>query len=314
MLSHVKVGLHAAVALCCVMAACSVSQSESVVDAQAAVDTISIDEIAVFDFIVNDGEFLYATSSRTDTSLYVYNLADLKFIASGLPKGQGPNEIQYGPMAAYSNTAGVWLMGFGPGQFRRYKADGLQITALDTIKAGRSMAVNGLSIIDNKIVAYSDFPQSCRAVQFEAGKSSPRSTYQWSKTDNLTSLQNNEAVIFASNGKIAGIAYVYANKITLLNASKFTPIRKFEGDETAEGDDLPTYIGFEPSPNGLYALRLISREKMVFEFYDNDGNLKRRIHSDASPIVFTVDESRGRIIAYDTNHPDRFLVFTPDAL
>lgn len=105
--------------LCLLAAACSEGRQDGVVEEQAVVDSVVINEIAAFDFITNDGEYLYATSSRTDTSLFVYDLATLKFVASGLPKGQGPNEIQYGPMPAYSNTPGVWLMGFGPGQFRQ---------------------------------------------------------------------------------------------------------------------------------------------------------------------------------------------------
>lgn len=297
--------------LCLLAVACSEGHQDSVVEEQAVIDTVAINEISVFDFVTNDGKYLYATSSRTDISLFVYDLATLKFVASGLPKGLGPNEIQYGPMPAYSNTPGVWLMGFGSGQFRQFKlADG-QIVATDTLTAGRAIAANGISVINNTTVSYSDFPQSCSISAFHAGDKEPAYSYSWSKTDNITSLQVEENAIFASNGKIAGLAYVHDNRLTLLDAYNFHVIRTIDGGEAPGESDLPVYIAFQPTAGGLYALRLKSAEEMVFEIYDNDRTLTREINAPAAPVVFTVDESRNRIIAYNTNSPDHFLVITP---
>lgn len=182
--------------------------------------------------------------------------------------------------------------------------------ASDTLTAGRAIAANGLSIIDNTTVSYSDFPQSCSISAFHAGDKEPAYSYSWSKTDNITSLQVEENAIFASNGKIAGLAYVHDNKLTLLDAGNFHVISTIDGGEASAESDLPVYITFQPTATGLYALRLKSVEEMIFEVYDNNGKLTRKIHTAASPIVFTVDKSRNRIIAYDTNSTDSFLVIT----
>lgn len=303
-----KIGRLAIFSLCLMAVACSEERQEVFVEESAVVDSVAINEITAFDFITNDGEYLYATSSRTDTSLFVYDLATLKCVASGLPKGQGPNEIRYGPMPAYSNTPGVWLMGFGPGQFRQFKLAAGQIVATDTLMVGRAIAANGLSIINNTTVSYSNFPQSCSISAVHAGDKEAAYSYSWSKTDNITSLEVDENAIFASNGKIAGLAYVHANKLRLLNANNFHVIKTIDGGEASAETNLPIYIAFQPTANALYALRLISTEEMVFEIYDNDGKLTRKIKVAAVPIVFTVDESRNRIIAYDSNTPDRFLI------
>lgn len=274
---------------------------------EATADTIRINEITVFDKIVNDGKFLYATSSVTDTTLFVYHLPELKFATSCLPRGGGPGEVRYGPMPAYSNTQGVWLLGFEPGEFRHFELHNGQIIANDTIFAGDFITPNDLSITDNRLVSYSAFPTSCSVYNYEAGEKKPSTQYKFSDSDDASSNSSNRA-IFASNGTIAAVAFMYIDRIDFLDAKTLN--KRFSvgsGHKVDANTSYPIYVNVKATSDNIYALRLLNENKMAYEVYDNCGNGVKRITMPSEQGTFTVDERNNAIIMYNNSTPERFL-------
>ncbi len=274
---------------------------------EATVDTIRINEITVFDKIVNDGKFLYATSSVTDTTLFIYSLPELEFATSGLPRGGGPGEVRYGPMPAYSNTPGVWLLGFGPGEFRHFELQDGHVIANDTISAGDVIAPNDLSITDNQLVSYSAFPTSCSVYCYEAGEKEPSAEYEFSEYDGASSNSSDRA-IFASNGTIAAVAFMYIDRIVFLDAKTLN--KRFSVGSGLKVDakaSLPIYVNIKATSDGIYALRLLNEKEMAYEVYDNNGKGVKRITMPSEQGTFTVDERNNSIIMYNNSTPERFL-------
>lgn len=271
------------------------------------IDTVMFDEIAVFERIVNDGKHLYGISSRTDSTLFVYSLPELTFITCGLPKGQGPNEVQYGPLPANSNTTGVWLLGFTPGELRRFECLDDTIAVVDTTYFGRIVTVNDLTILENEVALFNEFPACCEIQRMTAdGSSSESFTYS---REPVTGSNSRNRASFASNGKIAAIVFSYIDKIIFLDPATLKVVKTFgEGsplNPNAIGA-LPFYSVAKASPNGIYVQKVVSENEAVIEVYDNDGSPIRQLQLPIVSNTFTVDERNKFLILYNDNQPDRF--------
>lgn len=273
----------------------------------AEVDTVMIGEITMFERIVNDGEFLYAISSRTDSSLFIYSLPDLKFIASGLPKGQGPGEVQYGPLLANSNTRGVWMLGFTPGELRRFELRKDSIVAVDTAHFGQIMIVNDLIVLNDSVALFNEFPACCEIYRMTADNSSTKS-FKYSD-EKVTGSNSPNRASFASNSKISAIVFSYIDKIIFLDPNTLQVI-KTAGDGTSLNSEqtggLPFYSAARATTDAIYVQKVVSENNAVIEIYDNDGNPVQQIQIPMAANTFTVDETNKCLILYSDDQPDRF--------
>ena len=270
-------------------------------------------------------DYLFISSSKTDSILYIYSLPDIKYINSYGRQGAGPDEFGGCFCFCKSSNNFIYFKGYSnPMQIGSYKVDknGSPIIQ-QRYKLKHAVMTNFVSILNDSIYLYFDIDQ-LTIVQVNLKNGKKIRDLKLEKDDHKEPYFYSNQGVLASNGNSIVYTYSYKKQIDIydINLSlKKTIIWDYKNIKPTVGDfdnAIHHYLNVYAGEKYFYALYSGMSEKSnsktpqknySLEVYDYDGNPVIKYALEKIPVSFTVDEKRGLLYGFDYRNEGVFYVY-----
>jgi hypothetical protein len=274
-------------------------------------------------YIKND--FLFISSSKTDSILYIYSLPELKYVNSYGRHGAGPNEFGECFSFCMSSDSLIYFKGYSnPMQISSHKVDknGLPVIQ-QKYKIKNAVLTNFTSVLTDSIFMYFDIDQlTIKQLSIKNGKIIRE--LKMPKDDHKEPFFYSNQGVLASNGRSIVYTYSYKKQIDIYDVNlslKKSVVWDHKQIKPTIGDFNNTvheYLNIYAGQKYFYVLysgmsdasnSKTPQKNYSLEVYDYNGNPVVKYALEKIPVSFTVDEKRGLLYGFDYRNEGIFYVY-----
>ena len=274
-------------------------------------------------YIKND--YLFISSSNTDSILYIYSLPDFKYVNSYGRLGAGPEEFSGCFTFCKSSDNFIYFKGYSnPMQICSYKVDkNSKPIVQKKYKLKNATLTNFVTILHDSIYLYFDLDELIiKQVNIYNGKKIRELKLQ--KDDHKEPYFFSNQGVLASNGNSIVYTYSYKKQIDIydinlsLKKSIVWDYKQIKPTVYDFDNNVHHYLNVYAGEKYFYALYSGMSEKSnsktpqknySLEVYDYDGNPVIKYALEKIPVSFTVDEKRGLLYGFDYRNEGVFYVY-----
>lgn len=283
-------------------------------------EKILINETFSPDFVTKSGNHFIISSSKTDTTLFLYEIPSLKFKKATGIRGGGPNEIQTFPMFCHTlNNEYLYIKGYSPKSIRKIslKPDG-NFSFIDEYKLDAYDEYNYMNIIKDSLLIYYNSNQ-LDITKYDLKNKKELDRIKLKKDDHKESCFYSNRGFIAANDSFIVYPYIYKKQIDIYAVDNFKLINRIDDGKQypkVEINDIENityhYFNVYAGKKYFYAIYVGHKENSNFldrtlEVYDYKGNPIIKYTFDIVPFYFVVDEENGYIYATNANYEDYLL-------
>lgn len=286
---------------------------------QLLAEKVFVEEIFAADFVEKAGDNFVISSTKTDTTLFLYATPTLKFKSATGLKGEGPNEVKMFPMFCHTlDEDFLYIRGYEPYSIRKiklqedgsfsfvgmYHLDGGEYNFMNVIKDSLLVYYEGNHLTVTKY----DLKNKVKLGEIKKETDSHNESYYYSNRG-----------LISANDSFVVYPYIYKKQIDIYRVDDFNLVKRI-----SDGNKYPapsirdakniTYHYFNVYAGSKYFYALYMGHKAdenfsdrTLEVYDYDGNPIVKYTFDIIPHYFAVDEKEGYIYATNSNYEDYLL-------
>lgn len=274
-------------------------------------------------YIKND--YLFISSLKTDTILYIYSLPNIEYVNSYGRPGAGPDEFGGCFSFCKSSDKFIYFKGYSnPMQIGSYRVDknGAPIVQ-KKYKLKNAALSNFGSILDDSTYLYFDVNQLIiQKVNLSTGKKIK--DVKLEKDDHRESFFYSNQGVLASNGHSIIYTYSYKKQIDIYDVNlsleksivwDYKHIKPIVGDFE---NNIDHYLNVYAGEKYFYAMysgmsgksnSKTPQKNYSLEVYDYNGNPVIKYTLEKIPVSFIVDEKRGLLYGFDYRNEGIFYVY-----
>lgn len=283
-------------------------------------EKIPVSEMFSPDFVTKSGDYFIISSSRSDTTLFLYETPSLTFKNATGIKGNGPDEIQMFPMFCHTlDNDYLYIRGYSPTSIRKISLalDG-NLLFIDEYELGKYDEYNFMNIINDSLFIYYSSNQLA-ITKYDLKNQTELDKIKLEKDDDNESYFYSNRGIIAANDSFVVYPYIYKKQIDIYAVKDFKLVKRInDGKHYPEiiANDIEDityhYLNVYAGKKYFYALYVGHKEDDNFlgrtlEVYDYEGNPIIKYTFDIIPFYFVVDEENGYIYATNAHYEDYLL-------
>ena len=279
------------------------------------VEKIYVNDVFSVDFMTKANNFLFISSSLTDTLIYQYSLPSISNIANFGIKGQGPDDIQVFPMFCSSHDNFLYIWGYTPLTIRKFKlADSGEIQLQREYKLKTYEPFNNMHIINDSIFVYY-LSNNLTIKKYNLNNGEYLDEINMKKDDHKESYFYSNRGLIAASDSFLVYSYLFKKQIDIYDINSFklkTTIvgnYKYVKPEIGNFNTRQYYKNIVAGKKYFYALAKNDDQSYTIEVYDYTGKPIITYKFDISPFLFVVDEDNNMLYGYDQDYQDYILKY-----
>lgn len=283
-------------------------------------EKIRINEVFSTDFVTKSGDYFIISSSRSDTTLFLYETPSLEFRNATGKRGNGPDEIQTFPMFGHTlDTKYLYVRGFSHQTIRKISIEPNGcFLFIDEYKLDGYDEYNFMNIVKDSLFIYYN-SNNLAITKYDLKNRKEISKVNFKKEAHNESFFYSNRGFIAANDSFVVYPYIYKKQIDIYDLDNFNIVRRIGGVQRKLKipiDDLENityhYFNIYAGKKYFYVIYAGRKENDNFydrtmEVYDYKGNPIIEYTFDIIPFYFVVDEENGYIYATNSNYEDYLL-------
>lgn len=283
-------------------------------------EKIPVNEVFSTDFVTKSGNYFIISSSKSDTTLFLYEIPSLTFKNATGVRGNGPNEIQTFPMFCHTlNDEYLYIRGYSPMSISKIliEPDG-DFSFIDEYNLDGYDEYNFMNIINDSLLIYYNSNQLA-ITKYDLKNKIELNKIKLIKDDHKESYFYSNRGFIAANDSFVVFPYIYKKQIDIYAVDNFKLIKRIE-----DGKQYPKvvvndvenityhYFNIYAGKKYFYVIYVGHKEDDNFfdrtlEVYNYEGDPIIKYTFDIIPFYFVVDEENGYIYATNANYEDYLL-------
>jgi WD40 repeat protein len=284
-------------------------------------EKILVNEIFSADFVTKSGNYFIISSSKSDTTLFLYEIPSLKFKNATGRKGGGPNEIQTYPVFCHTlDDEYLYIRGYSHMSIRKISIapDG-NFSFIDEYQLDKYDGYNFMNIIRDSLLIYYNGSDQLAITKYDLKNKTELKKINLKKDAHKESYYYSNRGFTAANDSFVVFPYLYKKQIDIYTVDNFELIKRID-----DGKQYPKvavydneniiyhYFNIYAGKKYFYAIYVGHKNDDNFldrtlEVYDYKGNPIIKYTFDIVPFYFVVDEENGYIYATNSNYEDYLL-------
>lgn len=283
-------------------------------EATLMAEKIYMENVTAPDFILLKNNFLFVSSSRSDSMLSQYSLPNMKLLYQGGIKGQAENEFALFPMFCRCFTDDLYIWGNTPLSIKCFSVDETGKLSLQKKYAMPYYeSFNQMHIFHDSILVYSAIPNDFAIKKINLNRGEEIGKIEFETEDHKETFFYRERGIMTASENYIVYAYFYKKQIDIYDIETMNLYKRLKDKEEEPivrvGDfegNTHYYVNVLAGKERIYAL---CREKddYVLEVFDYEGTTLIKYKFDIVPFLFDVDEQNGILYGYNEEWEDYFL-------
>jgi hypothetical protein len=284
-------------------------------------EKIPVKEVFSPDFVTKTGNHFIISSSKSDTTLFLYEIPSLTFKNATGKKGGGPDEIETFPMFCHtSDNEYLYVRGYSPQSIRKIliQPQGNFVFVDEYILDGYD-GYNYMNLIKDSLFIYYDSNQLA-IKKYDLKNKILLEKIELEKEDN-----HQESYYYSNRGFIAAndsfviYPYMYKKQIDIYTVDNLKLIKRI-----GDGKQYPKVEVYDDENIIYHYLNIYAGKKYFYviyvghkvdnyffnrtmEVYDYEGNQIIKYTFDIVPFQFVVDEENGYIYGCNSHYEDFLL-------
>jgi hypothetical protein len=306
-----------------ILTACSKPGIDSTVfqeNKKLIAEKILVDNVFSADFVTKSGNYFIISSSKSDSTLFLYETPSLTFKSATGRKGNGPNEIQTFPMFCHTlDNEYLYIRGYSPMSIRKIEieSDG-NFAFIDEYQLGGYDEYNYMNIINDSLFIYYNSTQLA-ITKYDLKNKTELDKIKLKKDDHKESYFYSNRGLIAANDSFVVFPYIYKKQIDIYTVDDFKRTKRIDNGKkhskvvVNDYENLTYhYLNIYAGKNHFYVIYAGHKENDNFsdrtlEVYDYGGNPIIKYTFDIIPFYFVVDEENRYIYAVNSNYEDYLL-------
>jgi hypothetical protein len=279
-----------------------------------------VDNVFSADFVTKSGNYFIISSSKSDSTLFLYETPSLTFKSATGRKGNGPNEIQTFPMFCHTlDNEYLYIRGYSPMSIRKIEIepDG-NFAFIDEYQLDGYDEYNYMNIINDSLFIYYNSTQLA-IKKYDLKNKTELDKIQLKKDDHTESYFYSNRGLIAANDSFVVFPYTYKKQIDIYTVYDFKRTKRIDNGKkyskvvVNDYENLTYhYLNIYAGKNRFYVIYAGHKENDNFsdrtlEVYDYGGNPIIKYTFDIIPFYFVVDEENGYIYAVNSDYEDYLL-------
>lgn len=286
---------------------------------QLLAEKVFVEEIFAADFVEKTRNHFIISSSKTDTTLFLYETPALKFKSSTGLRGGGPDEFKMFPMFCHTlDEEYLYIRGYEPYSIRKIKLqeDGsFSFVGEYHLDGGE---YNFMNIIKDSLLVYYE-GNHLTVTKYDLKNKVKLDEIKKKTDDHNESYYYSNRGLISANDSFVVYPYLYKKQIDIYRVDDFELVKrisdgnKYSKPSIRDAENI-TYHYFNVYAGSKYFYALYVGHKVgenfsdrTLEVYDYDGNPIVEYTFDIIPHYFAVDEENGYIYATNSDYEDYLL-------
>lgn len=284
-------------------------------------EKISVNEVFSPDFVTKSGDHFIISSSKSDTTLFLYETPSLTFKNATGSKGGGPNEIQTFPMFCHTmDNDYLYIKGYSPMSIRKIKIEAeSDFSFIDEYQLDKYDEYNFMNIINDSLLIYYN-GNELAITKYDLKNNIELNKIKLKREDHGESFFYSNRGLISANDSFVIFPYTYKNQIDIYAVDDFKLIKRIEDGEKYAKVEVSNfenityhYINVYAGKKYFYVIYVGHKEgddnffDRTMEVYDYEGNPIIEYTFDIIPFYLAVDEQNGYIYATNSNYEDYLL-------
>ena len=283
-------------------------------------EKIPVSEVFSANFAVKSGDH-FIISSRSDTTLFVYEIPSLTFKAATGTRGAGPDEIKTYPMFCHTtDDEYLYVKGYSHVAIKkiRIEPDG-RFTFVDEYELTNDDGYNFMNIIKDSILIYYSGSEHLAIIKYDLKNEIELQKIQFEKDDHNESSYYSNRGVTAANDSFVVYSYLYKKQIDIYDADHLELVRtvrdgkKLKTTPVNNRENLINhYLNSYAAKKYFYVMYSGYKEEgnykdRTMEVYDYKGTPIIKYTFDVVPFLFVVDEENEYIYGINSQEEDYLL-------
>lgn len=283
-------------------------------------EKIPVNEVFSTDFVTKSGDYFIISSSKSDTTLFLYEIPSLTFKNASGRRGRGPNEIQTSPMFCHTlDNEYLYIRGYKPMSISKIliEPDG-SFLFIDEYELDGYDEYNFMNIINDSLFIYYSSNQ-LTITKYDLKNKIELNKIELPKDDHKESYFYSNRGFIAANDSFVVFPYLYKKQIDIYSLDDFKLTKtiddgkKYPKTSVNDFENITYhYFNIYAGKKYFYVIYVGHKEGGNFfdrtlEVYNYEGEPIIKYTFDITPYYFVVDEDNGYIYATNADYEDCLL-------